>query len=60
MHHLANFIANQVLGTMEPEALVSLVVFTGVVSVYRLGQAGAGAASAEVFPGAETLQEEAS
>ena len=45
---------------MAPEALISLVVFTGVVSVYRLGRAGAGAAVAEVLPGAETLMEEAS
>lgn len=38
---------------MEPEALVSLVVFTGVVSVYRLGKAGA--AVADVLPGGEAL-----
>lgn len=41
---------------MEPEALVSLVVFTGVVSVYRLGRAGV--AVADVFPGDETLADE--
>lgn len=40
---------------MEPEALVALVVFTGVVSVYRLGRAGA--AVADVLPGRETLSE---
>lgn len=60
MQHLVNVVENQVLGMMEPEALVSLVVFTGVVSVYRFGRSEAGAAVAEVFPGAETLQEEVS
>lgn len=48
----------QVLETMEPEALVALVVFTGVVSVYRLGKAGA--AVADVFPGGEPLPQQAS
>eukprot|EP00904_Undaria_pinnatifida_P011310 jgi/Undpi1/7309/HiC_scaffold_22.g09782.m1 len=44
---------DKVLSTMEPEALVSLVVFTGVVSVYRLGRPGA--AVADVLPGGEAL-----
>lgn len=38
---------------MDPEALISLVVFTGVVSVYRIGKGGA--AVADVLPGKETL-----
>lgn len=45
--------ACQVLSAMDPEALISLVVFTGVVSVYRIGRAGA--AVADVLPGRETL-----
>lgn len=43
---------------MAPEALLSLVVFTGVVSVYRLGKTGASVA--EVFPGGDTLPQKAS
>lgn len=47
---------SQVFRTVDPEALISLVVFTGVVSVYRLGRAGA--AVADVLPGEETLPEQ--
>lgn len=43
---------------MEAEALVSLVIFTGVVGVYRLGRGGA--AVADVLPGQEPVSEEAS
>lgn len=41
---------------MEPEALVALVVFTGVVSVYHLGKMEA--AVADVFPGDESTPQE--
>ncbi|CAM9724269.1 unnamed protein product, partial [Ectocarpus sp. 13 AM-2016] len=47
---------DEVLGKMDPEALISLVVFTGVVSVYRLGRSGA--AVADVLPGGETLSDQ--
>lgn len=42
--------------SMDPEALVALVVFTGVVSVYRLGKGGA--AVADVYPGHESSPRE--
>ncbi|CAM9581847.1 unnamed protein product [Ectocarpus sp. 6 AP-2014] len=47
---------DEVLSKMDPEALISLVVFTGVVSVYRLGRSGA--AVADVLPGGETLSDQ--
>ncbi|CAM9659377.1 unnamed protein product [Discosporangium mesarthrocarpum] len=49
-----------VLESLNPQALVTLVVFTGVVSVYRLGRVGGGgsrAAVAEVLPGEGALTE---